>query len=221
MIPSAEDAALVSAMEDILDVYCRPHDPLRPVVCLDESPKELRAHVRPPLPVEPDRPQRIDDHYQRNGTRNLFIACEPLRGWRETKVTARRTKQDRAHFVQELVDVHYPDTERIVLVMDNLNTHRPASLYETFPPAEAKRTWDRLEIHYTPKHGSWLNVAECELSVLSRQCTRRRIPDEQTLIDEVTAWRNERNAHTATVNWRFTTDDARIKLKHLYPTLHA
>lgn len=208
-------------MEDVLDVYCRPYDPLRPVVCMDESPKELRGHVRPPLPVEPGKPQRIDDHYQRNGTRNIFIACEPLRGWRETKVTERRTKQDWAHFVQELVDVHYPDVERIVLVMDNLNTHRPASLYEAFEPADAKRIWDRLEIHYTPKHGSWLNIAECELSVLSRQCTRRRIPDEHTLVDEVTAWRDKRNADTARIEWRFTTDDARIKLKHLYPTLHA
>ena len=208
-------------MEDVLDVYCRPYEPLRPVVCLDESPKELRAHVRPPLPVEPGKPQRVDDHYQRNGTRNIFIACEPLRGWREIKVTERRTKQDWAHFVQELVDVHYPGAERIVLVMDNLNTHRPASLYEAFEPAEAKRIWDRLEIHYTPKHGSWLNIAECELSVLSRQCTHRRIPDEQTLVDEMTAWRDERNADTARIDWRFTTDDARIKLKHLYPRLHS
>lgn len=207
-------------MEDVLDVYCRPYDPLRPVVGLDESPKELRAHVRPPLPMEPGKPQRIDDHYQRHGTRNIFIACEPLRGWRETKVTERRTQQDWAHFVQELVDVHYRDVERIVLVMDNLNTHRPASLYEAFEPAEAKRIWDRLEIHYTPKHGSWLNVAECELSVLSRQCTSQRIPDEQTLIDQVTAWRDERNADTAQIDWRFTTADARIKLKHLYPTIH-
>jgi len=208
-------------MEDVLDVYCRPYEPLRPVVCLDESPKELRAHVRPPLPVEPGKPQRVDDHYQRNGTRNIFIACEPLRGWREIKVTERRTKQDWAHFVQELVDVHYPGAERIVLVMDNLNTHRPASLYEAFEPAEAKRIWDRLEIHYTPKHGSWLNIAECELSVLSRQCTHRRIPDEQTLVDEMTAWRDERNADTARIDWRFTTADARIKLKHLYPRLHS
>jgi transposase len=207
-------------MEDVLDVYCRPYDPLRPVVCLDESPKELRAHVRPPLPMEPGKPQRIDDHYQRHGTRNIFIACEPLRGWRETQVTQRRTKQDWAHFVRELVDVHYPDVERLVLIMDNLNTHRPASLYEAFDPAEAKRLWDRLEIHYTPKHGSWLNVAECELSVLSRQCTSQRIPDEPTLIDQVTAWRDERNADTAQIDWRFTTADARIKLKHLYPQLH-
>ncbi|MCX6070558.1 MAG: IS630 family transposase [Chloroflexi bacterium] len=219
-MPSAEDAEFVSHMEDVLDVYCRPYDPRRPVVCLDESPKELRAHVRPPLPVESGRPQRIDDHYQRNGTRNVFLACEPLRGWREIKVTERRTKQDWAHFVQELVDVHYPDVERIVLVMDNLNTHRPASLYEAFEPAEAKRIWDRVEIHYTPKHGSWLNMAECEFSVLSRQCTQRRIPDEQTLVDEVAAWRDERNADTARIDWRFTTADARIKLKHLYPRLH-
>ena len=208
-------------MEDVLDVYCRPYDPLRPVVCLDESPKQLLAHVRPPLPVEPGKPQRIDDHYRRNGTRNVFIACEPLRGWREIKVTQRRTKQDWAHFVRELVNVHYPDANRVVLVMDNLNTHRPSSLYEAFEPAEAKRIWDRLEIHYTPKHGSWLNMAECELSVLSRQCTNRRIPDEQTLVDEVTAWRDERNADTARIDWRFTTADARIKLKHLYPRFHA
>jgi len=221
LIPSAEDAAFVSAMEDVLDVYCHPYDPLRPVVCLDESPKELRAHVREPLALEPGKPQRIDDHYQRHGTRNIFIACEPLRGWRETQITQRRTKQDWAYFVRELVDVHYPDAERIVLVMDNLNTHRPASLYEAFEPAEAKRIWDRLELHYTPKHGSWLNIAECELSVLSRQCTSQRIPDEQTLVEEVTAWRDERNAATRQIDWRFTTADARIKLKHLYPKLHA
>lgn len=208
-------------MEDVLDVYCRPYDPLRPVVCLDESPKELQAHARPPLPMEPGIPQRIDDHYHRHGTRNIFIACEPLRGWRETKVTERRTKIDWAHFIRELADLHYPHTERIVLVMDNLNTHRPASLYQAFEPAEAKRIWDRLEIHYTPKHGSWLNVAECELSVLSRQCTGHRLPDEPTLIDEVTAWRDQRNAHTARIDWRFTTADARIRLKHLYPKIHA
>jgi transposase len=219
VIPPRENAAFVSAMEDVLDVYCRPHDPRYPVVCLDEASKELRADVRPPLPMEPGKPERIDDHYERQGTANLFLACEPLRGWRRITVTERRTKVDWAHFVRELVDVHYPKAERIVLVMDNLNTHRPASLYEAFPPAEAKRIWDRLELHYTPKHGSWLNIAECEFSVLSRQCTDRRFPDAQALNAAVAAWQTERNADTATVNWRFTTQNARIQLKHLYPTL--
>ena len=188
-------------MEDVLDVYQRAYDERQPVVCLDESPKQLIADVRPPLPMEPGKPQRIDEHYQRNGTRNLFLACEPLRGWRHLKVTARRTKIDWAHFVRELTDVHYPDAQRIVLVMDNLNTHRPASLYEAFAPAEAKRIWDRLEIHYTPKHGSWLNIAECEYSVLSRQCTNRRIPDEQALTAALAAWEAERNARPARVDW--------------------
>ena len=207
-------------MEDVLDAYHREYDPAHPLVCMDESPKQLVADVRPALPMEPGKPERIDEHYQRNGTRNLFVACEPLRGWRHLKVTQRRTKIDWAHFIRELVDVHYPDAERIVLVMDNLNTHRPASLYEAFEPAEAKRIWDRLEIHYTPKHGSWLNIAECEFSVLSRQCTNRRIPDEQALINAVAAWEKERNAGPACVDWQFKTDDARVKLKHLYPKLH-
>ena len=207
-------------MEDVLDVYCRPYDPSHPVVCMDELPKQLVADVRPPLPMEPGKPQRIDEHYQRNGTRNLFIACEPLRGWRHLAVTQRRTKVDWAHFVRELVDVHYPDAPRIVLVMDNLNTHRPSSLYAAFEPAEAKRIWDRLEIHYTPKHGSWLNIAECEFSVLSRQCTNRRLPDEEALARAVGAWEDRRNAITAPVDWRFTTTDARVKLKYLYPKLH-
>ena len=207
-------------MEDVLDVYCRPYDPRYPVVCMDESSKQLLADVRRPLPMEPGKPQRNDDHYQRYGTRNLFLACEPLRGWREIKVTQRRTKLDWALFVRELVDVHYPDAVRVVLVMDNLNTHRPASLYEAFEPAEAKRIWDRLELHYTPKHGSWLNIAECEFSVLSRQCTNRRLPDQEALAAEVAAWQAERNGTTATVDWRFTTADARIRLKHLYPKIH-
>ena len=202
-----------------MDVYCRPYDPAYPVICLDESPKVLQQDVRPPLPMEPGVPERIDDHYQRQGTANLFIACEPLRGWRQLKVTERRTKLDWAELVRELVEVHYPDATRIVLVMDNLNTHRPASLYEAFPPAQAKRIWGRLELHYTPKHGSWLNIAECELSVLTRQCTNRRIPSQQALQDAVAAWEKERNGHTAKVDWRFTTADARIRLKHLYPKI--
>jgi transposase len=207
-------------MEDVLDVYHREYDERYPVVCMDESPKQLIAHVRDPLPMEPGQPERIDEHYERKGTRNLFLACEPMRGWRHIRVTERRTKVDWADFIRELVDVHYPEAEKIVLVMDNLNTHRPSSLYEAFEPAEAKRIWDRLEIHYTPKHGSWLNIAECEFSVLSRQCTNRRIPDEATLANAVAAWEQERNDRPARVNWRFTTEDARIKLKHLYPTIH-
>ncbi len=220
-IPPRENAEFVSRMEDILDVYCRAYDPLYPVVCLDESAKQLLKHVREPLAMEPGQPQRIDDHYERNGTANLFLACEPLRGWREIKVTARRTKLDWAHFVRELVDGHYPHAARIVLVMDNLNTHRPASLYEAFEPAEAKRIWDRLEIHHTPRHGSWLNIAECEFSVLSSQCTNRRLPDPQALTAATRAWAQERNHHQAPVQWQFATADARIKLVHLYPKIQS
>ena len=206
-------------MEDVLDVYCRPYDPLYPVVCMDESAKQLVRHVREPLPMAPGVPQRIDDHYERNGTSNLFLACEPLRGWREIKVTERRTKLDWAHFVRELLDQHYPDAARVVLVLDNLNTHRPASLYEAFEPAEAKRIWDRLELHYTPLHGSWLNIAECEFSVLSRQCTNSRLPDQQALQTATAAWQQERNHRGAPVHWQFTTADARLKLAHLYPII--
>jgi len=202
-----------------LDVYCRPYDASRPVICLDESSKQLLKQVREPLPMEPGRPARADGHYERNGTANLFLACEPLRGWREIKVTARRTKLDWAHFVRELLEEHYPHAERMVLVMDNLNTHRPASLYEAFEPAEAKRLWDRLELHYTPVHGSWLNVAECEFSVLSRQCTNRRVPDQEALETAVAAWREERNHCAGPVKWQFTTADARTKLAHLYPKI--
>jgi len=206
-------------MEDLLDVYCRPYDPQVPVVCLDESSKQLLADVRPSLPPEPGQPERVDDHYERRGTCNLFLACEPLGGWRQVKVTARRTKVDWAHFVRELVDVHYPEATRVVLVMDNLNTHRPASLYEAFEPAEAKRIWDRLELHHTPVHGSWLSMAECEFSVLSRQCTHRRIPDEQALKTAIEAWQQQRNRSVNKIDWRFTTADARTKLAHLYPKI--
>jgi hypothetical protein len=207
-------------MEDVLDVYCRPYDARFPVVCLDETSKQLLGEVRSPLPMEAGKPERFDTHYQRHGVCNLFLCCEPLRGWRHVKVTARRTKLDFAELIRELVDVHYPDAEKIVLVMDNLNTHTPGSLYDAFEPAEAKRLCDRLEIHHTPKHGSWLNIAECELSVLSRQCTDRRIADEQTLRREVDAWQQERNAKQVTVDWQFTTQDARTKLKRLYPCSH-
>jgi len=206
-------------MEDVLDVYTRPYDPRRPQVCLDETSRQLRGEVTPPLPVAPGRPAREDDEYVRGGVCNLFLACEPLRGWRHVTVSDRRTRLDFAHCIRELVDVHYPEAERIVLVMDNLNTHSPASLYEAFPPAEAKRLTDKLEIHSTPKHGSWLNMAEIELQVLAGQCLDRRLPDHATLTAEVAAWEASRNAADSAINWRFTTADARIKLKHLYPVL--
>ncbi|MDQ2831980.1 MAG: IS630 family transposase, partial [Chloroflexota bacterium] len=174
--------------------------------------------VTTPLPLAPGQPEREDYEYVRGGTANLFILCEPLRGWRHLTVTQRRTKVDWAHCIKQLVDVHYPAAEQIVLVMDNLNTHTPASLYEAFPPAEARRIAERLEIHYTPKHGSWLNIAEIELSVLARQCLDRRIADAARLMQEVAAWEEGRNDAEAIINWRFTTADARIKLKHLYPS---
>ena len=220
-IPPQANAAFVAQMEDVLAVYRRPYDPCRPQICMDELHKQLLGEVTPPLPMAAGRPQRSDYEYVRNGTANLFMLCEPLRGWRQVTVTARRTKVDWAHCVRELVDVHYPDAEQIVLVLDNLNTHTPASLYEAFPPAEARRIAERLEIHYTPKHGSWLNIAEIELSILGRQCLDRRIPDDETLMREVAAWEDGRNDADAVINWRFTTADARIKLKHLYPSMQS
>ncbi len=206
-------------MEDVLDVYRRPYDPKRPQVCLDELSKQLVADIAEPWPAGPGRPARIDYEYDREGVRNLFMICEPLQGWRHVIVTDRRTKVDWAACIQYVVDVRYPEAERIVLVQDNLNTHTPASLYEVFPPAEAKRLADRLEIHYTPKHGSWLNMAEIERSVLGRQCLDRRIPDQETLRQEVSAWEHTRNTQGGRVDWRFTADDARIKLKRLYPSI--
>ncbi len=205
-------------MEDVLDVYTRPDDPHRPLVCLDEASTQLLADVTAPLPTVPGQPAREDYEYARHGTANLFLVYEPLRAWRHVTVTARRTGVDFAHVIKDLVDVQHPDAERIVLVMDNLNTHTPASLYEAFPPAEAKRLADKLELHYTPKHGSWLNMAEIELSVLARQCLGRRLPDRETLAREVAAWEAARNASSTAVDWRFTTSDARIKLKRLYPS---
>ena len=207
-------------MEDVLDVYTRPVDPARPVVCLDETSRQLLADARPPTPLAPGRPARHDPEYVRGGVANLCLVTEPLRGWRHVLVSDRRTRRDWAHCVRTLVDVHYPAAETIVLVMDNLNTHSPASLYETFPPAVAKRLADKIEIHHTPKHGSWLNMAEIELSALQRQCLDRRLPDRPTLDREVTAWVRDRNAAEATIDWRFTTADARIKLKRLYPAVH-
>ena len=204
-------------MEDILEVYTRPLDPAQPLVCMDETSKQLVGEVRPPLPAIPGHPARDDSEYERRGTANLFLLCAPLVGWRTISVTAQRTRGDWAELMRELVDVHFPDAARITLVLDNLNTHAPASLYQTFAPAEAKRILDRLELHYTPKHGSWLNIAEIEFSVLSRQCLDRRIDNPTTLVEEVAAWVAARNADGATIDWRFTTADARIKLKHLYP----
>ena len=206
-------------MEDVLEVYTRPYDERFPQVCLDEKSKQLVGEVREPLTAPPGRAARHDYEYERNGTANLFIVCEPLVGWRHIEVTERRTKLDWARCIKELVDVHYPHAEKIVLVMDNLNTHTPAALYEAFTPAEARRLLERLEIHYTPKHGSWLNMAEIELSVLARQCLERRIPDREALSEEVGAWEEERNAAESFIDWRFTTADARIKLKHLYPEI--
>ncbi len=204
-------------MEDVLGVYTRPYDAARPVVCLDETSRQVLAAARPPLPGAPGRPRREDPEYVRHGVANLFLVCEPLRGWREVVVSDRRTRLDWAACVKELADTHYPRAERIVLVMDNLNIHSPASLYEAFPPAEAKRLADRLEIHYTPKHGSWLNMAEIELGIVQRQCLDRRMTDQATLASEVAAWVLERNAADRHINWRFTAADARIKLKRLYP----
>lgn len=218
-MPEAPSADFAWCMEDVLDVYVRPYDPKRPQVCLDEASRQLVAETRTPLPVAPGQPARFDYEYAREGVCALFMLNEPLRGWREVVVSDRRTAVDWARVIKDLVDVHYPDAERIVLVQDNLNTHTPASLYEAFPPEEAKRLADKLELHYTPKHGSWLNMAECELSVLSRQCLDRRMPNKATLTQEVAAWVRDRNAEQATINWRFTTADARIKLKRLYPAV--
>ena len=206
-------------MEDILEVYQRPYDAHRPLVCFDEGTKPLVQDVRTPMPAAPGRPERIDYEYERHGTGNLFMMFEPLAGQREVLVTERRTAVDYAEAIQHLVDVRYPSAETIVLVQDNLNTHKLASLYEAFPPEEARRLIDRLEVHYTPKHGSWLNMAEIELGVVRRQCLDRRIPDFSTLTGEVAAWQRDRNTLQVKVDWQFTTAEARVKLKRLYPIL--
>ena len=219
MIPAQGSGEFVYRMEDLLEVYTRPYDPDRPLVCFDEMPEQLLAEVQPPEPLRPGQPARGDYEYARRGTVNVFMVCEPLAGRRWATVTDRRTAIDWAHQIREIVDGHYPEAARIVLVLDNLNTHTPGSLYEAFAPAEAKRLADKLEIHYTPKHGSWLNIAEIELSVLSRQCLDRRIPDAATLQAQITAWQDRRNAASGRIHWRFTTADARIKLRRLYPTI--
>lgn len=206
-------------MEDVLEVYHRPYDPQRPLVCFDEGTKQQVKETRMPLPAKPGQIVKSDYEYERNGTSNLFMFFAPLEAWRHVQVTDRRTMIDWAQCMRDLVDVHFPEADQIVVVMDNLNTHKLASLYEAFPPAEARRIAEKLEIHYTPKHGSWLNMAEIELSALSRQCLNRRLPDQPTLQHEIAAWESQRNEAASTVNWRFTTADARIKLKRLYPTI--
>jgi hypothetical protein len=211
-------AAFVAAMEDVLDLYEAPYDPQRPKVNFDETSKQLIRETRVPLPAAPGRPARYDYEYERSGTRNLFMFVEPQAGWRHISVTERRTMQDFAHQMQWLVDEAYPDATVIRVVMDNLNTHKPASLYETFAPAEARRLLKKLEFHYTPKHGSWLNMAEIELSILSRQCLDRRIPTAAALRQAITAYEDRRNAVKATITWRFATTDARENLHRLYPS---
>lgn len=206
-------------MEDVLDVYQRPYDPQRPVVCLDEISKEMHATPHGKLPMSPGKPTREDYEYERHGVANIFLIVEPLRGWRRVSVTDRRTRHDFAEQLRILSDVDYPDAQCIVLVVDNLNTHGPAALYEHFDPEEAHRLAVRFEWHFTPEHGSWLNIAECELSVFAAQCLKRRIPDKETLIREAGAWQRRRNNASAKVVWQFTAADARIKLKRLYPSV--
>ena len=206
-------------MEDILEVYQRPYDPQNPLVCVDETSKQLIAETRVPIAAKPGQPGRHDYEYRRNGTANLFMMFAPLEGWRHVKVTNRHTAVDYAQVLKELSDTHFPGSAKIVLVQDNLNTHKPASLYEAFPPAEARRLVERFEWHYTPKHGSWLDMAESELSVLSSQCLDRRIPDQRVLKDEVEAWEADRNNKHAKANWQFAIADARVKLRRLYPAL--
>lgn len=217
MIPPASNSAFVAAMERVLDVYRRPYERDYPVVCMDEVSRQLIGEARVALPGRPGRPRRYDYEYVRRGVYNVFLACEALRGWRSAKVTERKTRQDWAMFIKELCDEHYPQARCITLIMDNLNTHGPASLYEAFPPEEAKRIWDRFVFVYTPKHGSWLNIAEIELSVLSGQCLSRRMEDIEKVKQQVYAWQTDRNNRNKQVDWQFTTDDARIKLKKLYP----
>jgi hypothetical protein len=219
VIPPEQSGEFVWHMEDVLDVYTRPYDVRFPQVCLDETSKQLLRETREPLPMEPGQVERADYEYERGGVMTLFMVCEPLAGQRWVSVSERRTKVDWAQLIKELVDERYPQAERIVLVMDNLNVHSLGSLYDAFPPVEAKRLADKLEIHHTPKHGSWLNMAEIELSVLSRQCLDRRVPDADTLKAEVAAWQARRNASEAAIDWRFTAEDARIKLKRLYPSV--
>lgn len=216
-IPPKANGEFVACMEDVLEVYKRPYDPTFPVVCLDETNRQLIEETRPTIPAQPGRKKRKDYEYRRNGVVNLFMMFEPLQARRHVKVTDQRTRIDFAECVRELVDVYYPKAKKIVLVMDNLNTHTTGSLYEAFDPVEARRLAEKLEIHYTPKHGSWLNMAEIEIGILSRQCLAQYIPSKERMKTEVAAWEERRDQINATVNWQFTTDDARIKLRKLYP----
>jgi hypothetical protein len=204
-------------MEDVLEVYARPFDPAHPLLCFDEGGKELQADTRPAQPMAPEHPARVDYEYARHGSANLFLTLAPLLGWRHVQVTERRTRVDFAHAMRDLLDGPFADAERVVLVLDNLNTHRPAAFYEAFAPAEARRLLAKIEWHFTPPHGSWLNCAEIELSVLARQCLSRRIPDDAALATEVAAWATRRNTTQVGVDWHFTTADARTTLRHLYP----
>ncbi|PSQ79850.1 MAG: IS630 family transposase [Bacteroidetes bacterium QH_6_63_17] len=217
VIPPEQNARFVAKMEDVLSVYKRPYDEDRPVVCMDEMSRQLLKHVREPTDPKPGTPRRHDHHYERNGTVNLFTFFEPLAAHRVVFTRDRRTKVDWAECVRRVLDEHYPQAQTVVLVMDNLNTHGPSSLYEAFGPTEARRLAERLEIHYTPEHGSWLNMAEIEQSVMARQALSRRVPDRGTMERRTTAWQKQRNAADATVDWQFTTEEARIKLKRLYP----
>jgi len=220
-IPPKQNAAFVCAMENVLEVYRRPYDPNRPVVGMDEQPKQLIAETRTPIPGRPGQPTKIDYEYRRHGVASVWMFSEPLAGRRKVNVTERRTAVDWAHQMRDLVDVHYPHAACVTVVLDNLNTHALASLYEAFEPAEARRIAEKLELVYTPKHGSWLNVAEIELSVLSRQCLDQRMPERSLMAQEIAAWEQRRNQQACTIDWRFTTDDARIKLKRLYPKTQA
>lgn len=219
MIPPRENAAFVAAMEHVLAVYQRPRDPNRPLVCVDEAAKQLVSETRAPIPISPGREARCDYEYRREGTASLFMAFAPLEGVRHVKVTAHRAKADYAEFLADLSDVHFADAEKIVLVQDNLNTHTPASLYATFPPEKARRIADRFEWVYTPKHGSWLNMAEAEISVLSRQCLKERVASQDALAADTKAWETRRNAQKAIANWQFTNEHARVKLRKLYPSI--
>ena len=221
MIPPETNAEFVCAMEDTLELYQLPYDPQSPLVCFDEGTKQLIGETRTALPMAPGFPQRYDYEYERHGTSNLFMFFAPLESWRHVKVTAQRTAIDYAHCLKDLVDIHFPHAPLIRLVQDNLNTHTPASLYKAFEPQEARRIRERIEFHYTPKHGSWLNMAEIELNVLSSQCLDRRISCQTILDSQVQAWVRQRNLRAATVHWRFTTHDARIKLHKLYPSFHS
>jgi hypothetical protein len=221
VIPPKQNAAFVANMEDVLKVYERPYNEQFPVVCMDEQPTQLIKETRKKLVVEPGRPECVDYEYERNGTATNFMFTEPLAGWRKVNVRLRKTAVDWADEIKELLDEDYPDVEKVVLICDNLNTHKVASFYEAFEPKEARRLFERLEIHYTPKHGSWLNVAEIELSVFTKQCLDRRIPDIEILRQEAKAWYGRRNVSQKSVDWQFTTEDARIKLKKLYPQIQS